>query len=143
MNSRNTSFKDEGYLLMGAAFEVYNELGAGLLEEVYQESLELELLARRIPFERKQEVRTFYKGVELKKRYIPDLIVYAGIIVELKSVSVLLPEHEAQLFNYLKLTGVRVGYLLNFGHKDMLEWRRFILPEDPSPNVPPRISADQ
>jgi GxxExxY protein len=143
MNSRDTSFKNEGYILMGAAFEVYNELGSGLLEEIYQESLELELRNRRIPFDRKREIQTYYKGFELRKRYIPDLIVFDGIIVELKSVSVLLPEHDAQLFNYLKLTGVRVGYLLNFGHKDMLEWKRFLLPEISSPQGPLRMSADQ
>jgi GxxExxY protein len=122
-------FKDEGYKLMGAAFEVYNEQGFGLSEEIYQESLEHELELRGIPFCSKQELRCFYKGRELKKRYVPDLFVFAGIIVELKAVSQLLPEHEAQLINYLRITKQPVGYLINFGQKNALEWKRFILSE--------------
>ena len=122
-------YKDEGYKLMGAAFEVYNEQGFGLSEEIYQESLELELESREIPFCSKQELKCFYKGRELKKRYVPDLFVFAGIVVELKAVNQLLPEHEAQLINYIRITKQPVGYLINFGHKDALEWKRFILSE--------------
>ena len=122
-------YQNEGYQLMGAAFEVYNEQGFGLSEEIYQESLELELEARKIPFVSKQELRCFYKGRELKKRYIPDLFAFKGIVVELKAVSQLLPEHQAQLINYLRITKQPVGYLINFGHQDALEWKRFILSE--------------
>ena len=122
-------YKDEGYKLMGAAFEVYNELGFGLAEEIYQESLEIELESREIPFRSKQELKCFYKGRELKKRYVPDLIVFGCLVTELKSVSQLLPEHEAQLINYMRITKQPVGYLINFGHKDTLEWKRFILSE--------------
>ena len=122
-------YKDEGYKLMGAAFEVYNEQGFGLSEEIYQESLELELESRGIPFCSRQELKCFYKGRELKKRCVPDLFVFAGIVVELKAVSQLLPEHEAQLINYMRITKQPVGYLINFGHKDALEWKRFILSE--------------
>ena len=122
-------YKDEGYKLMGAAFEVYNEQGYGLAEEIYQESLELELEMRGIAFRAKQELACFYKGLELKKRYVPDLFVFNCLIVELKAVSQLLPEHEAQLFNYMRITKQPVGYLINFGHKGTLEWKRFILSE--------------
>ena len=122
-------YKDEGYKLMGAAFEVYNELGFGLAEEIYQESLEIELESRGIPFRSKQELKCFYKGRELKKRYVPDLIVFGCLVTELKSVSQLLPEHEAQLINYMRITKQPVGYLINLGHKDTLEWKRFILSE--------------
>ena len=122
-------YKDEGYRLMGAAFEVYNEQGFGLAEEIYQESLEIELESRGIPFRTKQELTCHYKGRELKKRYVPDLIVFDGLVTELKSVSQLAPEHEAQLMNYLRITKQPVGYLVNFGHKDTLEWKRFILSE--------------
>lgn len=114
---------------MNAAFEVYNEQGYGLAEEIYQESLEIELEGRRISFRSKQELKCFYKGRELNKRYIPDLFVFDGLVVELKSVSQLLPEHEAQLINYLRITKQPVGYLINFGHKEKLEWKRFILSE--------------
>jgi GxxExxY protein len=122
-------YKDEGYKLMGAAFEVYNEQGYGLAEEIYQESLEIELGLRGIPFRSKQELKCFYKGRELKKRYVPDLFVFGALGVELKAVSQLLPEHEAQLINYMRITKQPVGYLINFGHKDTLEWKRFILSE--------------
>jgi GxxExxY protein len=122
-------YKDEGYKLMGAAFEVYNEQGYGLAEEIYQESLEIELEKRGISYRSKQELKCFYKGRELKKRFVPNLFVFDGLVVELKSVSELLPEHEAQPINYLRITKQPVGYLINFGHKDTLEWKRFILSE--------------
>src|SRR5439155_20459693 len=106
MKKQESLFREEGYQLMGAAFEVYNENGSGLLEEIYQESLEIELALRSIPFRSKQELAVFYKGRELQKRYIPDLHVFGGIIVELKAVTELAPElapeHEAQVFNYLR-----------------------------------------
>lgn len=128
-------YKDEGYKLMGAAFEVYNEQGYGLGEEIYQESFELELETRRIAFRAKQELVCFYKGRQLKKRYVPDALVFEHIIVELKAVTTLLAEHEAQLMNYMRLTRQPVGYLINFGHKDTLEWKRIILSENiPSPS---------
>jgi GxxExxY protein len=122
-------YKDEGYKLMGAAFEVYNKQGCGLAEEIYQESFEIELESRGISFHSKQELKCFYKGRELKKHYVPDLFAFECLVVELKSVSQLLPEHEAQLMNYLRITKQPVGYLVNFGRKDTLEWKRFILSE--------------
>ena len=122
-------YKDEGYRLMGAGFEVYNEQGHGMAEEIYQESLEIELEMRGIAFQTKQELRCFYKGHELKKRYVPDLFVFDCLVVELKAVSQLLPEHEAQLINYMRITKQPVGYLINFGHAGTLEWKRFILSE--------------
>jgi len=69
-------YKDQGYQLMGAAFEVYNDRGYGLAEEIYQECLEIELGLRRISFRSKAELKCFYKGRELKKRYVPDLYVF-------------------------------------------------------------------
>ena len=126
---KNEIYKDEGYKLMGAAFEVYNEQGYGLAEEIYQESLKMELELRGIPFRPKQELACHYKGRELKKRYVPDLFAFNGLVVELKSVSQLAPEHEAQLINYMRIAKQPVGYLINFGHKDTLEWKRFILSE--------------
>ena len=136
-------FREEGYKLMGAAFEVYNEQGYGMGEEIYQESIEVELTMRNIPFQAKQELICFYKGRQLRKRYVPDLFAFEGIVVELKAVSQLLPEHEAQLLNYMRIARKPVGYLLNFGHKDTLEWKRFILSEFAAANDPSaKISAD-
>ena len=114
---------------MAAAFEVYNDRGYGLAEEIYQECLELELQIRGIPFLPKNELKCFYKGHELRKRYIPDLFVHGCLVVELKAVAELLPEHEAQVFNYLRVARRPVGYLINFGHRETLEWKRFILSE--------------
>lgn len=122
-------YKDEGYKLMGAAFEVYNKQGYGMAEEIYQVSLEIELELRGMAFRSKQELACFYKGRELKRRYVPDLFVFGCLVVELKAVSQLAPEHEAQLLNYLRITRQPVGYLINFGRKDTLEWKRFILSE--------------
>jgi GxxExxY protein len=75
---------------------------------------------------------TFYKRRPLKKRYVPDLFVYDQIVVELKAVSELLSEHEAQLLNYMRIARASVGYLVNFGHKDTLQWKRFVLTDPKS-----------
>ena len=120
-------FKEEGYQLMGAAFEVYNEQGSHLSEDIYQASLETELNLRNIPFDAQRHLDVFYKGVKLSPKFIPDLFVFDEIIVELKAVKKLLPEHEAQLINYLAITGKKVGYLINFGHNGSLEWKRIVL----------------
>lgn len=114
---------------MGAAFEVHNVQGGGLLEEIYQQSLEVELELRDIPFRRKEELKVHYKGRVLDKRYTPDLFVHGRIVVELKSVSTLAPEHEAQLMNYMRITRSPIGYLINFGPIGKLEYKRFILSE--------------
>ena len=100
-----------------------------MAEEIYQESLEIELELRGIDFHSKPELRCHYKGRELKKRYVPDQFVSGCLVVELKAVTQLAAEHEAQLINYLRITRQPAGYLVNFGHKDTLEWKRFILSE--------------
>ena len=127
MKSDDTLYSKEGYALMAAAFEVHNELGGGIAEEVYQESLEFELGDRGIPFIPKQELVIYYKGRQLRKRYVPDLYVHDGIVVELKSVAKLLPEHEAQLINYMRISKKRVGYLINFGPIKGVDWKRYVI----------------
>ncbi len=119
--------KDEGYALMGAAFEVYNHLGPGFLEEVYQEAIELELTARGISFVSKPKLSVVFKEQLLKKHYEADLLVHSEIVVELKAVRAIAPEHEAQLLNELKATRKRVGYLINFGATPRLQWSRRVL----------------
>jgi GxxExxY protein len=133
-------YKDEGYNLMGAAFEVYNDRGYGMSEEIYQECLEIELELRGIIFVPKLELVAFYKERALKRRYVPDLFVFDCLVVELKAVSQLTAEHEAQLINYLRITRKPVGYLINFGHKDTLEWKRIIFSEFIPPSA--QISVD-
>jgi GxxExxY protein len=120
-------FQQEGFDLMAAVFDVHNENGGGLAEEVYQESLEIELSLRGILFTAKQGLAIYYKGRELKRHYVPDLYVCDGIVVELKAVAQILPEHVAQLFNYMRLTGKCVGYLINFAPLKRAEWRRYVL----------------
>jgi len=120
-------FKQEGYDLMGAVFEVYNEQGCHLSEDIYQASLEEELRLREIPYDAQRRLDVFYKGKKLEPYFIPDLFVCDEIVVELKAVKKLLPEHEAQLINYLAITGKKVGYLINFGHQGSLEWKRIVL----------------
>ncbi len=122
-------FAQEGFDLMAAAFEVHNQQGGGLVEEIYQESLEIELQLREIVFSSKPELLVFYKGRTLKRRFVPDLVVLDRLVVELKSVKLLLPEHEAQLMNYMRITRQPVGYLINFGPIGKVEWKRFVLSE--------------
>ena len=129
LNDSDKPFAEEGYKLMGAVFEVHKEMGGGLLEEIYQQSLEVELELRNIPFTAKAELSVFYKNRELKTRYIPDLLVAEHLVVELKSVTNLLPAHEAQLMNYMRITRQPVGYLVNFAPIGKVEWKRFVLSE--------------
>src|SRR5262249_44910915 len=119
--------EDEGYKLMGAAFEVYNELGYGLAEEIYQQSLEIELSLRSVSYQTKRDLNVFYKGRCLETFYRPDLLVWDGIVVELKAISALTPDHEGQLINYMRIARKQVGYLMNFGKKGDLEWKRFVV----------------
>ena len=119
--------KDEVYAIAGAAMEVYYQLGSGFLEPVYQESLQIELTRRHISFEAQTPLELFYKDVKLEKTYIPDLVCYGQIIVELKVLDRLTNIEVAQLINYLKITKKRVGMLINFGAKPKLEWKRYVL----------------
>jgi len=108
-------FKEEGYAIQGAVFEVYREMGCGFLEAVYQECLEKEFRIRQVPFEAQKELVLLYKNEKLVQTYKPDFICYKKIIVELKAVKEIAPEHKAQLINYLKATGLELGLLINFG----------------------------
>src|SRR5437870_4067487 len=119
-------YKDEAYAIIGACFEVYNEKGCGFLEAVYQECLEMELETRGIPFQPQPELHLSYKGRRLKQWYRPDFVCFGKIIVEIKAISALAPEHRAQLHNYLKATGYRLGLLVNFGHHPLLEHERVV-----------------
>ncbi len=119
-------FKDEVYAIQGAVFEVYKVMGCGFLEAVYQECLEIEFSARKIPFVAQKDLQLAYKGTALMQRYKPDLICFDSIIVEIKAVTELANEHRAQLLNYLKATGLRLGLLINFGHNPRVQIERFI-----------------
>lgn len=118
--------RDEVYAIVGAAIEVHRELGPGFLEAVYQEALEIELLEQGIPFETQKLLRIQYKGKTLEKAYVADLICYAQIVIELKVVNQLSGSEEAQILNYLKATGLKLGLIINFGSYGKLEWKRFV-----------------
>jgi len=119
-------FKDESYRIVGACFEVYNEEGSGFVEPVYQECLEIELEMQGIAFQAQQQLQLSYKGRKLKQVYIPDFVCFGQIIVEIKAVSKLCDEHRAQVHNYLKATGFRLGLLINFGSHPKLEYERIV-----------------
>ena len=120
-------YADEAYRIQGALFDVYNTLGVGFLEAVYQEALELELEQRNIPFVSQKELTVTYKGQPLKQTYRADLMCYDKIVLELKAVKTLLPEHSAQLHNYLRATGMKLGILVNFGSPSQIEIKRIVL----------------
>jgi GxxExxY protein len=120
-------YKLESFEIMGACFEVYKEKGSGFLESVYQECLEMELGDRKIPFKAQIELALNYKGRPLKSKFKPDFICYDRIVVELKAVSGLTDEHRAQLQNYLRATGKKLGLLVNFCHYPKLEYERIVL----------------
>jgi len=119
-------FREEVYAIGGAAMAVYNEVGSGFLEAVYQEALEIELRDRGIPFESQRELRIIYKGWPLKKTYNCDLMCYGKIMAELKSEERLINKDRGQLHNYLKATNLEPGLLFNFGHPDKLECERWV-----------------
>jgi GxxExxY protein len=108
-------FRDETYQIQGAIFEVSREMGIGFLEAVYQECLEVEFAAREIPFIARAPLSISYKGAALAQTYVPDFICYGSIVVELKVAAETSPAHRAQVANYLKATGLRLGLLVNFG----------------------------
>ena len=105
--------------------DVHKELGCGFLEAVYQEALEREFAGQEIPFKSQPVIRIVYKGKPLNKTYQPDFVCFDEVIVEIKAIFSLSGIEEAQLINYLKATGMKVGLLLNFGAKS-LEYKRLI-----------------
>ena len=120
-------YAEESYAIQGAIFAVYQGMGAGFLEAVYQECLERELYARGIPFRAQAEIKIHYNGIPLNQTYRADLVCFDKIILELKAVKNLLPEHSAQLQNYLRATGMKLGLLVNFGHAPKVEILRIAM----------------
>ncbi len=120
-------YVDECYKIIGGCFEVYNDKGCGFLESVYQECLEIEYEYQQVPFVPQEALRLFYRGKELKQRFIPDFICFGKIIVEIKAVDALTDKHRAQVINYLNATGYQLGLLVNFGDHPKIEWERLVL----------------
>jgi GxxExxY protein len=120
-------YPDEVFRIQGAVFEVSREMGVGFLEAVYQECLALEFTARGIPFVTSQPLALNYKGSLLRQTYVPDFVCFDRIILELKVVRDFAPEHRAQVINYLKATGLRLGLLVNFGGAPKARVERLIV----------------
>ena len=118
----------EVYNVVGAAMEVYNTLGRGMAEAIYQEALDVEMRNRGMVPEREKVLNLTYKGVVLDKTYKADFL-YKGIIIELKAVDEINSDHRAQLFNYMRITGLQRGILINYGEKFLRSERYLYIPE--------------
>ena len=118
-------YKEEVFNIIGAAMEVHNVLGTGFLESIYEEAMIIESKTRNIPCETQVKLPVYYKGEKLDKDFVADYIGYGKIIVEFKCISRLTNIEEAQIINYLKVTGMEVGLLINFGSHGKLEWKRY------------------
>ena len=120
-------FAGEAFRIQGAVFEVSRQMGSGFLEAVYQECLAIEFALQGIPFDASPALALTYKSQPLKQSYRPDFVCFGRIIVELKVAREIAPEHRAQVLNYLKATGLRLGLLVNFGSAPKARVERLVL----------------
>ena len=120
-------YKDETFQIVGAAIEVHKTLGPGFLESVYEAAMLEECKRREIPVQSQVKLTVFYKEEPLPTHFIPDLVAFGKIIVEYKTSQRLTAIDEAQVINYLKATGMRLGILINFASHGLLEWKRLVL----------------
>jgi len=111
--------------IIGAAMEVHNTLGSGFLEKVYENALAVELRLRGLDVKQQHSTEVTYKG-RVVGQYVADILVAGLVVMELKALDTLTGDHEAQVLNYLKATGLRIGLLINFG-RPRLEWKRLAL----------------
>ena len=118
--------ENETGAIIGACYEVYRDKGCGFTEPVYQDCLGLELGDRKVPFVPQPEVQLAYKHRTIRSYFCPDVICFGQVILEIKAVSNLAAEHEAQVLNYLNATGHPVALLVNFGHFPGLEFKRMV-----------------
>jgi GxxExxY protein len=119
-------YEEESFLIRGACIEVHSEMGNGYLEAVYQECLEREFSTRGVPFQSQSELVLHYKGERLRQMYKPDFVCFGKIILEIKGVAAIHPEHKAQIINYLKATNFKLGLLVNFGSHPHIQIERFV-----------------
>jgi GxxExxY protein len=116
--------KEEVYAIVGCAIEVLNELGHGLHEKPYENALVVEFGLRKIPFAQQRRFDVLYKKVRVGE-YIPDLIAFDSVVVDTKVIPAITDLERGQMLNHLKITGLRVGVILNFA-KPKLEWERIV-----------------
>ena len=117
----------EVFRIQGAIFEVYKVMGPGFLESVYQESLQIEFERRQIPCEATPRLKVTYKGHLLESYFSPDIVCFGQILIELKAVRAFAPEHRAQVINYLRASGMKLGLLVNFHSAPRVQIERFAL----------------
>lgn len=108
-------YKDESYKIIGCCLEVYNVLGKGFLEVIYKDALGIEFQLNNIPYSREKNFEVIYKGIPTKRKYNADFIVYDKIILEVKAFKSISNDNLLQTMNYLKVTGFKLGLLVNFG----------------------------
>ena len=127
-NGRKLVFKDEVHQIVGCAMEVLNTLGHGLLEKPYENALVVEFGLRGIPYRQQPRFDVEYKSVKVGE-YVPDLICFDRIVVDTKTIERITNHEIGQMMNYLKITGCKLGLLLNFKHA-RLEWKRIVLEQN-------------
>ena len=135
MTRQDLIYSKEAYAIFGACFEVFNQMGNGFVEPVYQECLEIELEIQEIPFVPQRELNLHYRGRLLKRKYIPDFMCYEKIIVEIKAVASLTNEHRAQVHNYLAATRYQLGLLINFSNAKGVQYERIVCTHHPDSNI--------
>ena len=125
--SENTKLllKDESHQTLGCAFDVLNEIGHGLSEKIYENALVVEFKLRGIAFDQQRRFPVLYKAVQVGE-FIPDLIAFGSVIVDAKVIDRITDHERGQMMNYLRITKLRVGLILNFKHA-RLDWERIVL----------------
>lgn len=124
-NKHELWLKDEVFQIVGCAMEVLNTLGHGLLEKPYENALVVEFGIKAIPFKQQPRFDVIYKSVKVGE-YIPDMIVFEQVVVDTKTIEKITDVERGQILNYLKITGLNVGVILNF-KRAKLEWERIVL----------------
>ena len=124
-NSERLLLKDEVFQVVGCAIEVLNTVGHGLVEKPYENALVVEFLLRQIPFNQQPSVDVLYKGQKIGL-FVPDLIVFDALVIDTKVIDKITDHEHGLMLNYLRITGLRVGVILNFKHRK-LEWERIAL----------------
>ena len=119
MNNAEIVFKDESYRIIGSCITVFNKLGSGFLESVYQEALEIQFKKDKIPFEKEKRLHIKFDDIQLDKFFKADYVCFDSIIVELKATPFIHKNDLAQVLNYLRATDMRLGILVNFGEKSL------------------------
>ena len=124
-NSDKLLYRREVFRIVGCAIEVLNEIGHGIVEKPYENALVVEFTLRKIPFQQQPPFDVLYKGQKVGL-FIPDLIAFSAIVVDTKVIDKISDHERGLMLNYLRITGLRVGVILNFKHPK-LEWQRIAL----------------